>query len=162
MQVHFTIASHKCGIIHTRFHVMEKKAKLDRAEQYYKREVDWKEAGEWAKRTIERVYCLIILVARAIARDYWHYPQYTVILTSNKWCRKFTSLIEHGPAYLSCTSNSRSLQGLARTWQCAAQPLAISRPSWSQDFWEKNDKQKSQFWIPFVSLASHKKFGNCQ
>jgi len=31
--------------------------------------------------TSERVYCPIILVGRAIARSYWYYPQYTILLT---------------------------------------------------------------------------------
>ena len=47
------LCSHKCGIIFKRFHVLEKKSKLDRAEQSYKREAMWAEserAGEWAKR----------------------------------------------------------------------------------------------------------------
>ena len=50
------------------------------AEQYYKREADWKEAGERAKRTSERVYCRITSVGRAIARSYWYYPQYTLLV----------------------------------------------------------------------------------
>ena len=49
------------------------------AEQKYKREADWKEASERAKRTNERVYCRIISVGRAIARSYWYYPQYTLL-----------------------------------------------------------------------------------
>ena len=47
------------------------------AEQYYKREADWKEASERAKRTSERVYCRIISMGRAIARSYRYYPHYT-------------------------------------------------------------------------------------
>ena len=31
--------------------------------------------------TSERVYCRIISVGRAIARSYWYYPQYTILLT---------------------------------------------------------------------------------
>ena len=30
--------------------------------------------------TSERVYCRIISVGRAIARSYWYYPQYTILL----------------------------------------------------------------------------------
>ena len=37
----------------------EKVYELRKAEQYFKREADWKEANERAKGTSERVYCRI-------------------------------------------------------------------------------------------------------
>ena len=50
------------------FLIVERKKRPGGAEQFYKREADWKEAGESAKGTSERGYCRIILVARAIVR----------------------------------------------------------------------------------------------
>ena len=43
----------------TSFVEASQKRRSSKSEQKYKREADWKEAGERAKRTSERVYCRI-------------------------------------------------------------------------------------------------------
>ena len=55
------------SVFYTLACIEEKKAKLNGAEQKYKREAMWAEserASEWAKRTRERGYCRIIPMAR--------------------------------------------------------------------------------------------------
>ena len=53
----------------TRFVEASQKRRSSKSEQYYRREADWKEAGERAKRTSERAGILSdLLLARAIAR----------------------------------------------------------------------------------------------
>ena len=67
VQIHFTIASHKCGIIHTRFHMMEKKrSSIELSINMSKRLTGRKPVRN--EVTSERGYCQIISVARATAR----------------------------------------------------------------------------------------------
>ena len=87
--------------------------------------------------TSERGYCRIISVARAIARDYWYYPQYPILFsTFNKVSFWFT-LVENfhpfGAALLRFCPFLRITVG-AHALSCLAQ-LKCCRPFQKLSFW---------------------------
>ena len=62
------------------------------AEQKYKREADWKEAGE--ERSDERAWILSHNISgTSYSEEYWYYPQYPILIITRKVITKNAFLL---------------------------------------------------------------------